>query len=448
MAQLGRLYYVVQDNAGTAQSGVSVLVTKQGANISGGGSGTAGPGTVVINVDNPGGIINSDTVIQVKSGVVQTTPFTVNGVTATTISINVGGAITWTDDDQLIPTSNLPTLYKETNAGADTQANPIVTGATGEAACWTFGGFYALHLSGASIATKVIPDQYVSAEISKTNVFTEATAVGFVYDTNRTLTTAGAKIISVRNLGTEKLYIDKDGHFGATTFDGLLTVSTGGVAITGNSTLTGTLGGLTGLTVASGGASITGGLTVPTGGATITAGGLSVVAGAVSFPAASIATAALQANIVTTAPTTTLGGITDVAVITSEVDRITTAAYTFSAGNVGALINVSAPYQIETGSSDETKVIVRLYMETSAASGVYVVKAWGAFMVNENTRLTQTISFSWFEASVPTGAIRWKISDQRVDVSGTPTSCSYLGTFGNDAGTQRLARIQIIEFKK
>jgi hypothetical protein len=42
-----------------------------------------------------------------------------------------------------------------------------------------------------------------------------------------------------------------------------LTVSSGGASITGNSTITGTLGGLTGLTVSSGGASITGDLTTP-----------------------------------------------------------------------------------------------------------------------------------------------------------------------------------------
>ena len=46
--------------------------------------------------------------------------------------------------------------------------------------------------------------------------------------------------------------------YGVTISSGGLTVSAGGAAITGNSTITGTLGGVTGLTVASGGASITG----------------------------------------------------------------------------------------------------------------------------------------------------------------------------------------------
>ncbi|HSI21215.1 MAG TPA: hypothetical protein VLA04_06025, partial [Verrucomicrobiae bacterium] len=55
---------------------------------------------------------------------------------------------------------------------------------------------------------------------------------------------------------------------GASLFQGALTVSAGGVNITGNSTITGTLGGLTGLTVASGGASVSGGLNNNTGGIT------------------------------------------------------------------------------------------------------------------------------------------------------------------------------------
>lgn len=42
------------------------------------------------------------------------------------------------------------------------------------------------------------------------------------------------------------------------TLSGALTVSSGGVTVTGNSTITGTLGGLTGLTVASGGVTVTG----------------------------------------------------------------------------------------------------------------------------------------------------------------------------------------------
>lgn len=80
---------------------------------------------------------------------------------------------------------------------------------------------------------------------------------------------------------------------GSGTFGAGLTISANGANITGNSTVTGTLSGLTGLTVASGGASITGnstivgtlsgltGLTVASGGANIS-GGLTA-AGTITF---------------------------------------------------------------------------------------------------------------------------------------------------------------------
>lgn len=65
---------------------------------------------------------------------------------------------------------------------------------------------------------------------------------------------------------------------GLTVSTGGLTVAANGMTVTGNSTITGTLGGLTGLTVASGGATITtGGLTVTAGG--ITATGNSTITG-------------------------------------------------------------------------------------------------------------------------------------------------------------------------
>lgn len=61
---------------------------------------------------------------------------------------------------------------------------------------------------------------------------------------------------------------------GLTVTTGGLTVSAGGITITGNSTINGTLGSLTGLTVASGG------ITVTTGGITVNGGALSLTANA------------------------------------------------------------------------------------------------------------------------------------------------------------------------
>lgn len=71
---------------------------------------------------------------------------------------------------------------------------------------------------------------------------------------------------------------------GATITSGGLTVSAGGLTVTGNSTIAGTLGGLTGLTVASGGASITGNSTV-TGNLSVTG---TVTGGTITVPAAGV----------------------------------------------------------------------------------------------------------------------------------------------------------------
>lgn len=84
---------------------------------------------------------------------------------------------------------------------------------------------------------------------------------------------------------------------GALTASGLLTVSAGGAAITGNSAVTGTWTTSGALTVSAGGAAITGNSTVTgtlTVSTTLTASsGFTVSAGAVSLPAGSVADAAL-----------------------------------------------------------------------------------------------------------------------------------------------------------
>jgi hypothetical protein len=45
-----------------------------------------------------------------------------------------------------------------------------------------------------------------------TSTISTASAVGFIFDTDNTLSTAGAKLFSIRNASAEKVYIDKDGN--------------------------------------------------------------------------------------------------------------------------------------------------------------------------------------------------------------------------------------------
>jgi hypothetical protein len=84
---------------------------------------------------------------------------------------------------------------------------------------------------------------------------------------------------------------------GDATFAQSLTVQNGGIDITGNSTITGTLDGITGLTVVSGGASITGGIDNNNGGITET-GAISGVDGSISSLAGLTITSASGGNIV------------------------------------------------------------------------------------------------------------------------------------------------------
>ena len=83
------------------------------------------------------------------------------------------------------------------------------------------------------------------------------------------LNTLGAyagDLINLQVQGTSKFKVASTGattiastlNVGAITSGGTLTITSGGIAVTGNSTIAGTLGGITGLTVVSGGASITG----------------------------------------------------------------------------------------------------------------------------------------------------------------------------------------------
>jgi len=61
--------------------------------------------------------------------------------------------------------------------------------------------------------TYVLPrDTYSTTGVFVSEIADGATAVGFVLDTDNDLATAGAKLLSLRNFGTEKFSIDNDGR--------------------------------------------------------------------------------------------------------------------------------------------------------------------------------------------------------------------------------------------
>lgn len=86
--------------------------------------------------------------------------------------------------------------------------------------------------SGKTVQNSAITIADTTGEISgggllKSTVSDGSSAVGYVLDTTNALSTSGAKLLSLKNSGTEKFYVDKDGKisspsisvFGATLID-------------------------------------------------------------------------------------------------------------------------------------------------------------------------------------------------------------------------------------
>ena len=143
---LGRFDETVIDAEGNALSGVSVEIRRQGATVSGNQSGTS-PLTVTVN--DRGSIEASDTVA-IGTG---STTYNVDSKTATTVVLSgFAGTLVLADDDRISPTNNLPTLYEDIKGG-ETKANPLSTGATGQATAWLAGGHYDYKVSGGAAGT-------------------------------------------------------------------------------------------------------------------------------------------------------------------------------------------------------------------------------------------------------------------------------------------------------
>ena len=321
MPQLGRIRQPFTDATGVPIVGLSVTVRKQGSTVNGLHSGAQ----TSFLVNDPGGITSSPQ-DQLQVGTDATVTRSVSSVAATNVTVGATGFTDVADDARLTPTTNLPTLYNDAQ-GDETLANPMTTDANGEVVCWVPITPYDLHVSGSGYTTRLIQDVVPEGhERLVSNVYPGAASIAFQKDTSRAMV-SGSKLERWLSGATEKfsiglnaalgavlpahnvaglLTIDSGGltitagdltfgaaasrvipgatslalrnnansadnilvsDAGAVTIRAGLTVTSGGAAITGNSTITGTLVGLTGLTVASGGASITGSSTI--GGVTL-----------------------------------------------------------------------------------------------------------------------------------------------------------------------------------
>lgn len=324
MAELGLVDITVfkDKSAGnTSQvpaSGITVKVFPEGMWVDGSGTIALNATDSVTVHDVPGDVAVDDLLFVFDSTTASGLSSGVLKVTATTATTVTGKALiaafTWTATSRLIRFINT-TLYSD-DQGAD--AKSAVSTLTTDSAGYAFGYVdrddVDLVISGTGITPSLKADYHTGRPSgSKFNIIDSATAVAFTVDTTDTLSTSGAKLLSLKNAGTEEFYVtfagdvwtdsgvfvsdvasggdafvlDADNAFSAgnllsltnnslekfavdyqggftaaqasTITAGGLTISGGGVTITGNSTITGTLGGLTGLTVVSGGATITAG---------------------------------------------------------------------------------------------------------------------------------------------------------------------------------------------
>ncbi len=154
--------------------------------------------------------------------------------------------------------------------------------------------------------------------------------------------TQGRKWLSVDSVSAPtQVQLNYDGGsawYALNYFPGAVTVAAGGIAVTGNSTITGTLGGLTGLTVASGGASVTGTIVAVTGVDTDslrmrTTGGLTV--------ANAVGTSMLTLNHSSGLFTSIFGMAVSAGGITVSADGITVTGNSTITGSLGGLTGLT-----------------------------------------------------------------------------------------------------------
>lgn len=163
-----------------------------------------------------------------------------------------------------------------------------------------------------------------------------------------------------------------------------LTVSSGGLAVTGNSTIAGTLSGLTGLTVASGGASISGGLNNNSGGITnagsiggvagltLTSGNLALGGGNITGGGSIAGTSLSVSGTITANTTNTINGLSINSGSLSGITGFGQTSGTFSVTGTGAITlgGGSNTLTIDSSAFDVTSA--------GAVSGITTLSASGA----------------------------------------------------------------------
>lgn len=208
MAQLGRFDNTFLTPLGLPAVGASCAVYREGATVNGNQSGTT---PLTITVRHRGKIAAGDSVF---IGTATGTTYSVDSVTATTVTVSgFVDTLAVSGGDRLTPSNSQPTLYSDDQGGATT-GNPLTTSSLGRAQCWMNTGAYDFIVSGGGSTTTAFVGEVTVGESPATVISGEtdsATAVAHIEDTYFQLATAGAKLKSWRNAGTEKASVDKDG---------------------------------------------------------------------------------------------------------------------------------------------------------------------------------------------------------------------------------------------
>lgn len=404
MPQYAKFEITRQDAAGNPISGATIVLRKQGATVVSGGP-------TSFTVDDPGGIVTGDTVNVYSSAGTDPGSASVSATVNSATSIDVGGGgFSAANNDRISPSTSLPSVFKD--AQGNEAAGTLTTDTNGYASAWvefqpldvvSTGGTSALGAAATHIWFDVYP---AGIERVKSTAFMSGTTVVRKFDTLRALT-SGDKFVEWRSAGTLKFYIDLNASLNprlpAHNVAGTLTVDTGGINVTGNSTITGTLGGLTGLTVAS---------------------------GTVSLPAGQIGQTELADN--STFVVTSADGTTDQTLTGAYVD-ITSVTVTITPVSTNSRLVITATVPPEVDSGAGFSYYVQLLEDATT-----IHETGGLTNSTTNGDPASTAVLTYTRAGFG-GSKTYKVQIKRTTGSGGIVRSST---------TQRKARIVVVEYVK
>jgi len=203
---LGRVDNRLIGTTGNIIPNASVTFYRQGATVAGDQSGTS---PLTVNVNDIGAIVggNVDTVqvLAAATELLGSTTYNVSAVDSTLNTVTLtgfAGTLALLDDDRLIPTNNVPTLYNDKQKG-ETKANPLTSStALGQVTGWAPHGWYDKANSGSGLTTNVEQDYYVEGPVYK--IHPDSARYGATFDgsTNDAAALNRAAVDALRSSGS------------------------------------------------------------------------------------------------------------------------------------------------------------------------------------------------------------------------------------------------------